>query len=161
MSQTQAMQTLAQSVVLSKEAQTRMADELVAQVTEGNVDPIQAFVQVKALLETADQFLKNPEIVAAVQSAAEERGKMAVFAGTKVGVSYTTRYDYSMCGDSEYDALIKEKENLDAKIKARQMFLKSVPDKVEVVDHETGALVTICAPLPTKSSSLRVTFAKQ
>ncbi len=161
MSETQAMQTLAQSVILSKEAQTRTANELVAQVTEGNIDPIQAFVHVKALLETADQFLKNPEIVAAVQSAAEERGKMAVFAGAKVDISYTTRYDYSMCGDIEYDALIREKENLDAKIKARQMFLKSVPDKVEVVDRETGELTTICAPLPTKSSSLRVTFAKQ
>lgn len=32
---------------------------------------------------------------------------------------------------------------------------------MEVVDRATGEVVTINAPIPTKSSTLRVTFAKQ
>lgn len=161
MSETQALQVLSQNIVLSKEAQENVANDLVAQVVNGDVDPIQAFVQIKALMETSDKFLKNSQVVSAVQAAAEERGKQSVFAGAKVAVAYTTSYDYSMCGDSEYDELKRQEEEIKAKIKARQMFLKSIPDSVEVVDRNTGELVTVMSPLQTKSSSLRVTFAKQ
>ena len=64
-------------------------------------------------------------------------------------------------GDAEYAELMRAKEDIDTKIKARQMFLKSVTDTMDVVDRATGELVTINAPIPTKSSTLRVTFAKQ
>lgn len=161
MSNTSALQAIAQSALISKAAQAATVDDLVAQVTGGQVDPIQAFVQMKAVCEIAGQFLKNPDIVSLTQGEAITRGKDASLGGAKIGVAYTTRYDYSMCGDAEYDALMREKENLDAKIKAREMFLKSIPEKVDVVDRETGELVSICAPLATKSSSIRVTFAKQ
>ena len=63
--------------------------------------------------------------------------------------------------DAEYAELMRAKEDIDTKIKARQMFLKSVTDTMEVVDRTTGEVVTINAPIPTKSSTLRVTFAKQ
>lgn len=160
MSETQALQVLSKSIVLSKGAQEQMANDLVAQVIDGDVDPIQAFVQMKALMETAEKFLKNPEIVNAVQAAAAERGKQAMFAGAKVAVAYKTDFDYSMCGDSEYDDLKRQEEELKAKIKSRQLFLKSIPDRVDVVDRNTGELTTVVSPLQTKSSSLRVTFAK-
>ncbi len=161
MSATQALREVAQSIILSKEAQTATVNDLVAQVKGGNVDPLQAYVQMKAIAEMADQFIKHPDIVSLTQGEVLSRGKDAMFGGAKVAVAYTTRFDYSMCGDSEYDSLVAEKENIDAKIKSRQMYLKSIPNKVEVVNQETGELVTICAPLPTKSSSIRVTFAKQ
>lgn len=160
MSETQALQVLAKSIVLSKEVQEQMANDLVAQVIDGDVDPIQAFVQMKAMYETAEKFLKNPQIVNAVQAAAAERGKQAVFAGAKVSLANTTNFDYSMCGDREYDDLKRQEEDLKAKIKARQLFLKSIPDRVDVVDRNTGELTTVVSPLQTKSSSLRVTFAK-
>jgi len=47
---------------LSKEAQGNLADSLVAQVTEGKVDAITAFVQIKAIAEVCEQFMKNPSI---------------------------------------------------------------------------------------------------
>lgn len=161
MSATTALQTIAQSAIISKAGQAATVDDLVAQVTGGNVDPIQAFVQMKAIGEIAGQFIKHPDIVSLTQGETITRGKDASFGGAKVGIAYTTRYDFTMCGDAEYDALIREKESLDAKIKAREMFLKSIPEKVDVVDKETGELVSICAPLATKSSSIRVTFSKQ
>ena len=161
MEETTTLQKFISAPVLSKEAQANVAADLVAQVVNGNVDPITAFVQMKAVGEVAEQFLKNADIVALTQAAAAERGKDAQFGGAKVGITYTTRYDYISSGDAEYAQLMREKEDIDTKIKARQMFLKSVTDTMDVVDRATGELVTINAPVPTKSSTLRVTFAKQ
>ncbi len=161
MSETTTLQKIISAPVLSKEAQANVANDLVAQVINGSVDPIRAFVQMKAIGEVAEQFLKNADIMALTQAAAAERGKDAQFGGAKVGVTYTTRYDYLSSGDSEYAELVRAKEDIDTKIKARQMFLKSITDSVDVVDRATGELVTINAPIPTKSSTLRVTFAKQ
>lgn len=161
MTETTAIQKLISVPVLSKEEQTNVANDLVAQVINGNVDPIRAFVQMKAISEVAEQFLKHTDIVAATQAAVAECGKDAQYGGAKVAISYTTRYDYPSSGDREYLDLMRQKEDIDTKIKARQMFLKSVTDSVEVVDRNTGEVVTISAPIPTKSSTLRVTFAKQ
>ncbi len=161
MSETTTLQKIISAPVLSKEAQANVANDLVAQVINGSVDPIRAFVQMKAIGEVAEQFLKNADIMALTQAAAAERGKDAQFGGAKVGVTYTTRYDYLSSGDSEYAELVRAKEDIDTKIKVRQMFLKSITDSVDVVDRATGELVTINAPIPTKSSTLRVTFAKQ
>lgn len=161
MEETTTLQKFISAPVLSKEAQSNVAAELVAQVINGNVDPITAFVQMKAVGEVVEQFLKNADIVALTQAAAAERGKDAQFGGAKVGITYTTRYDYMSSGDAEYAQLVQQKDDIDGKIKARQMFLKSVSDTMDVVDHSTGELVTIKPPVPTKSSTLRVTFAKQ
>lgn len=161
MEETTTLQKLISAPVLSKEAQSNVANDLVAQVINGNVDPIRAFVQMKAVGEVVEQFLKNTDIVALTQAAVAEHGKDAQFGGAKIGIAYTTRYDYASSGDTEYAELMRAKEDIDTKIKARQMFLKSVTDTMDVVDSSTGELVTIHAPIPTKSSTLKVSFAKQ
>lgn len=161
MEETTTLQKFISAPVLSKEAQANVAADLVAQVVNGNVDPITAFVQMKAIGEVAEQFLKNADIVALTQAAAVERGKDAQFGSAKVGITFTTRYDYMSSNDAEYAELMRAKEDIDTKIKARQMFLKSVTDTMDVLDRTTGEVVTINAPIPTKSSTLRVTFAKQ
>lgn len=79
MSATQALREVAQSIILSKEAQTATVNDLVAQVKGGNVDPLQAYVQMKAIAEMADQFIKHPDIVSLTQGEVLSRGKDAMF----------------------------------------------------------------------------------
>lgn len=145
---------------LTKEAQGNLAESLVAQVTDGKVDAVAAFVQIKAIAEVCEQFLKNQDVLKAVRSAALARGKNAVFGGAKVGLSSSTRYDYASSRDTQYLDLLKQKEELDGKLKAREMFLKAITDEQTIVDRETGAIVTITPPTKTVSQSLRVTFDK-
>ena len=145
---------------LTKEAQGNLAKSLVAQVTDGKVDAVAAFVQIKAIAEVCEQFLKNQAVSEAVQSAVVVRGKDATFGGAKVGVSNTTRYDYASSGDPQYLYLIKQKESIASQLKAREMYLKAITDEQTIVDRETGAIVTIAPPTKTVSQSLRVTFDK-
>lgn len=44
------------SANLTKEAQCNLAESLVAQVKDGKVDAVTAFVQIKAIAEVCDQF---------------------------------------------------------------------------------------------------------
>lgn len=148
------------SANLSKESQANLAESLVAQVTDGKVDAVAAFVQIKAIAEVCNQFMKNPAIGEAVQSAVLVRGKDAAFGGAKVGVSSTTSYDYASSGDPQYLELIKQKDSIASKLKAREMFLKAITDDQTIVDNETGAIVTITPPAKTISQSLRITFDK-
>lgn len=145
---------------LSKEAQGNLTESLVAQVVEGKVDAVTAFVQMKAIAEVCEQFIKNPAICNAVQSAVVVRGKDAAFGGAKVAVSNSTRYDYASSGDPQYLDLIKRKESIASQLKAREMYLKAITDEQTIVDRETGAIVTIVPPTKTVSQSLRVTFDK-
>lgn len=161
MEQVTAMQKFISAPVLSKEAQSNVAEDLVAQVINGDVDPVQAFVHMKAIGEVVDIFLKHPEVIATTQSAVAEVGKKTEYAGATIAISNTTRYDYASSGDQEYAELMRQKEDIDTKIKARQMFLKSISGNIDVVNRETGEMVTVNAPIPTVSSTLRVTFAKQ
>lgn len=145
---------------LTKEAQGNLVENLVAQVTDGKADAVTAFVQIKAIAEVCEQFLKNPAVVAAVQSAVLVRGKDAAFGGAKVGIYSTTRYDYSSSGDTQYLDLIKQNKSIASQLKAREMYLKAITDEQTIVDRETGAIVTITPPAKTVSQSLRVTFDK-
>lgn len=148
------------SANLTKEAQGNLAESLVAQVKDGKVDAVTAFVQIKAIAEVCEQFMKNPAISEAVQSAVLVRGKDAAFGGAKVGVSSTTRYDYASSGDPQYLELIKKKDIVAGQIKAREMYLKAITEDQTIVDRETGAIVTITPPAKAVSQSLKVTFDK-
>lgn len=148
------------SVNLTKESQATLAENLVAQVVNGSVDSVAAFLQIKAIAEVCDQFLKNSEICDAVQKAVVVRGKDASFCGGKIGLSSTTRYDFASSGDSQYLDLIKQQEEIKNKIKAREMYLKAISEEQDILDSNSGKIIHIVPPTKNVSQSLRVTFDK-
>lgn len=157
-----ALQEVMAAPSLSKAAQSTIAQDLVSQVLGGTVDPMQAFIQIKAVAEVCDMFLKNDEIVSRTMGAVARCGKeLPVFNGAKVALTTTTRYDYESSQDPEYLSLMRQKKAIDSKLKAREMFLKAIDDSVDFLDKETGEVRTVFAPAKTQSKSLRVTFAKQ
>jgi len=82
------------------------------------------------------------------------------------GVKFETmeagiRYDYTKCGDPIYEALAKEMEVLQAKVKERQEFLRAVPkDGLDVLDSDSGELVKVYPPSKTSTSTYKITLPK-
>ncbi len=146
---------------LSKSAQATLAEDLVAQVKAGAIEPMKAFLQIKAISEVCGQFLKNEEMVNMAMTALNKCGSdVPSYGGDRLGFSSRTSYNYDESHDPEYADLCRQKEIIDKKIKARQMFLQSIDDSIDIVDSETGEMRTIFAPAKTSSKTLRVTFAK-
>lgn len=157
-----ALQQVMVAPSLSKATQQNIAQDLVAKVVDGSVDPMQAFIQVKAVAEVCDMFLKNEDIVNRTMFSVTRCGNdLPQFNGAKVALTSSTRYDYETSQDPEYIALLTKKKDIETKLKAREMFLKALDDSVDIVDRETGEVRTILPPTKKQSQTLRVTFAKQ
>ena len=80
------------------------------------------------------------------------------FGGAKIEVSELgTKYNYSVCNDSEINDLMKEMDFLKAKIKARETFLKAITDKLEVVVNGEE-VVTLYPPNKSSTTGLKITL---
>lgn len=79
--------------------------------------------------------------------------------GTKIELAEVgIKYDYSQTGDVELMELENQKMQLDAKIKERQTFLKSINKPMEVLFFDE--LVTIYPASKTSTSSVKITISK-
>lgn len=157
-----ALQQVIVAPSLSKATQSTIAQDLIAQVMTGMVDPMQAFIQIKAVAEVCEMFLKDADIISKTMGAVARSGEnLPSFNGAKVALTNSTRYDYASSQDPEYIDLSRQKDEIATKMKAREMFLKSLDTQLDVLDRETGALTTIFPPEKKQSQTLRVTFAKQ
>ena len=158
----QTIQPFQNQTALSKSKQNDFAQNLIDSVTNGDVDPIAAFCQIKGLYDSLALFLKSEDVREVVETAKEKWGnEPAVYSGAKLTISESgVKYDYSCCCDEIWNRLSREKAALDTMMKEREMFLRGIKKQVTIVDEETGAVDTIYAPLRSSSSCIKVTFAK-
>lgn len=149
------------SYPLTKSAQTSWAQKIMQPLLEGEVSPIEFITKVKGLSSALDEVSKNKEVKNIIIREVEKEGKCVSWSGANVSIKETgVKYDYSNCNDPIYAALIKQKDELDTKIKERESFLKSVPSGTTVVDDETGECYTLHPAIRTASESFVVSFGK-
>ena len=159
---TQSVQPFQNQMALSKSKQTDFAQNLINNVVHGETDPIAAYCQVKGLHESLGVFLKSEEVRSAVETAKEKWGSApAEFQGAKLTITESgVKYDYSVCGDSLWNSLAKQKAEIEAQMKERENFLRGIRSSETIVDEETGEVVKVYAPARSASSCVKVTFSK-
>ena len=122
--------------------------EAVLSIKDGWTDAVDALIYAKK----GEAFFK--ELIEKVKPLAEEKplGKDFRKFDTEISESMQgVKYDFSECGDKEYDELVIQKNELDAKIKAKQEFLKTIVKPIELVDTDSGETYTVKAPIKTGS----------
>lgn len=141
----------------NKEQVARFVDIISEQAIDGYVDPIQLAVQLKTMEEVVSRLRKDKRIVDIILSEIDKYGKKASYQGAEVTVRENgTRYDYSVCQDSEHDQLVSDIERLTARLKEREAFLKSIKPGYPVVNEETGEVHY--APIKTSTTGVVVTL---
>lgn len=79
----------------------------------------------------------------------------ATFEKKEVG----TKYDYSQCNDPELPALELAAFEADEALKARQTFLRNLPEQgIEIPDKETGEIALVMSPSKSSTTSLTVSL---
>lgn len=157
-----AIQIFGRAIPYTKETQKATAIAMAEKVTNGDVEPISTYTAAKAMSDCLAQFLKDEGVVSTTINAVEKYGRTGASCNganlciAEVGV----KYDFSVCQDPEWDELSKQKAEIDAKMKAREKFLRSIPDKQIIVNDETGEMATVYPPAKTSSTSVKVTFSK-
>lgn len=151
-------------VVITKAKQKEVAEALVKKVLDGNVSPLNAYVQLKGIVDSLTAAIKDQQLVDSVLTERMKWGKETpVFHGAIVAISEGgVKYDFDGCGDPVYDDLAKEKKALDEKLKERQKFLMGLPEEGAVItDTRTGETCEVKRPSKTSSTVVRVTFPKE
>lgn len=154
----------------SADQRNSFVDKIIEAVQEGVSDPLRVLVQLKSVEAVIGTLTdKNPKTnkradVAKLFStytleAAARQGKSFNVYGAKLEQKEVgANYDYSQCNDSELIALQAAADAAREKLKERQKYLQNLPASgIEVLDKETGEMVTIYKP--SKSSTTTITVS--
>lgn len=147
----------------SKTEQKKMANALVSKVTDGNINPIDAVIQMKSLSETINAFLKSEEIKDAVIIECEKYGKgeRPCYNGAILQLKETgVNYDFSVCNDPVYSRLIKQRDDIDQQCKEREKYLKAISKPKAEIDEDSGEVFILNPPSKQSTTSYSITFKK-
>jgi hypothetical protein len=150
------MRTLSTITVFpSSEAElTHYITTLKGEILSGGDDPLNVLKQLKFAEKSIAAILKDPDIEDHFLSEALKYEKSFEHLGVKFTVQETgTKYAYNMCRDSVWNDLDNQRILLDAKLKARETFLKALSEE-GAANPETGEI--ILQPLKTSTTKLVV-----
>jgi len=126
-------------------------------VTEGFFDPIKALVYAKKGQELFTALEKS------IRPIAEDKQRLAkgeVYSihNTEVAQRESgVKYDFSSCGDVEYEELKARHDELTKELKAREELLKKIVKPTEMVDTNSGETYTVNPPV--RSGKLGLTIS--
>lgn len=137
---------------------TELANNAILSIKEGEIDPITAHINLSRMEAAIKRVKDNAEVRDITLRELAKYGKRQSFGDctleeAEVGV----KYDYSMCGDSELSELESMRFEIEAKIKARQAFLKHIPVS-GIADPNTGEVVY--PPARSSKTTIKTTFSK-
>lgn len=136
-----------------------LASNAIQAVVDGEIDPITAHINVSKMEQAIKTFKADDRVRDITLRELSRYGKKQSFADCMLEEAEAgIRYDYSKCGDSRLEELYAMRQALDADIKEREAFLKSIPLS-GVALPETGEVVY--PPAKTSKTIIRTTFKKQ
>jgi hypothetical protein len=157
----------------TKEQRRSFVNDILQRLEDGEVDPLEVHLQVKAMedvilqltstdkeknkgnLEAAMQY-KNILIDAFANRAAGQ--KSFDFHNSKFTVMEAgAKYHYENCNDPELHELYEQQKKLVEKIKAKEKFLQNVPSKGQLLtSEETGETYMVYPPYKTSTTTISV-----
>lgn len=135
---------------------TEKAKSIVFAVAEGISDPSETYFKVRKAKELFDEAEKN--LKPYIDGIKFNKGEL-YYGCEIIEKEQGVKYDYSTCGDIEWEMLDAQIKNLTSQIKIRENFLKGIATPLELVNTETGETYTITPPIKSgklgKSISIR------
>lgn len=150
----------------TKAERKSFALQILSAIEEGKVSPLMIHCQLKATENLIKQFTdakEGKEIAEQYKSflldeAAKYGKKFDFHSGGFEVKEAGVKYDYSQCNDAEMDKLLAQQETLTQAIKDRETLLKGIKGHLDVIDEETGEVVTLYPPVKTSTTTVAVTL---
>lgn len=136
-----------------------MADNSVAEIIDNG-----RILEAVELVSVMEHFIKevksNPQYVECVCDEISKYGKNKETETMKIELAEVgVKYNFDLCGDPIIKDLQWQLDNLEAKIKERKDFLKTIPSAGQPIIIE-DEVVTIYPPVKTSTSSYKTTIKK-
>ena len=144
----------------NKEERSYFVRDVINRITEGNEDPEKVLITLKCMEEIIKAITSNKDFKDAVITEATKYGKRHERFNATLDIRETgVRYDYSKCGDLELLSLYTQLDAINEQIKKREAFIKTIPiEGLEVLQSETGEIITIYPPSKTSTTTVAVTL---
>lgn len=131
----------------SKEERAVFVKRCIDEILEGNRNPIDVEIQLKSLEKVIKEIRENEQIKEAIQNEADKYSEKTFnFKGIEITKACKPTYNYSVCGHSEYNRLVKRKKELEEILKNS--------GKITIIDDETGQICD--PPIITYSNYLKI-----
>lgn len=131
---------------INKDQIQEYANIIINDALSGNEDLLLVAKKLRAMTDCLK--IINEKLKSNIQDEIAKYGKDAEIYGCKFTNTQKTTYDFSECGDSEHNDLLKQKIEIEEKIADKETFLKSLKQKVFI--EATGEEVV--PPIPTITS---------
>ncbi len=145
---------------VSKANREELAIQIVEAIDAGDLNPLDIHYQVKAMEDFIKMLTANSRYKDAVLTECMKHGKSFQFNGSKMEIKETgVKYDYSKCGDPNWQILENQISELKDKQKAVEAHLKVLPaEGIEVVNADSGEVIKMYPPVKTSTTSIAVTL---
>ena len=118
----------------NKASRIALAQSVVYDIQEGNLDAKQVLVYACKGEEFFKSVVDNVRPIVASKNI--QKGGEKLFDSEIVEKKNPDKYDFSVCGDSEWDKLNAQLADIKAKMKARETFLKTLTEPMATMDGE-------------------------
>ena len=148
-------------VALTKEIIRERADSIIQLIDEGHLKATQVALNVKSMTDLFDAIKDELRVRVLDELNVYTKGEEVVLYGAKFEIiEARPTYNYSGCNDPEYNELTQQIEELTAKRKEREKFLRSIKNATTIVNEETGELSRILPPIKSSTTTYKTTWSK-
>lgn len=118
----------------NKAFRTDLAQRVVQDVKDGIIDPLEAFIYANKGQEVFDAIVTNVRPIIAGKQI--QKGGIKLYDAEIIEKKNPDKFDYAVCGDSEWDKLNAKLTDIKAKMKERETFLKTLKEPMSTMDGE-------------------------
>lgn len=134
------------------------SDQIIQAVKEGEINPLQVRIWIKTMEEIIERVKKETSENQLREADKWSEQKFQYLGATIEKADVKTEYDYSVCGDIDYElfevALNTAKESLED----RKKFLRSLKEPLDILDKDSGEVRTVRPPLKKSTAGLKVSI---
>jgi hypothetical protein len=134
------------------------SDSIIQEVKEGNASALKVLVQLKAM-EIATKRIRTEIKDNVLTESDKYPGDKFNFLGNELSKGDVhTEYDYSKCGDTEWELLQVEVQQATERLKERETFLKALKEPIVMADTLTGEMVTVSPPIKKSTPGVKISI---
>ena len=134
------------------------SDSIIQEVKEGNASALKVIVQLKAMELSSKRILKEIKDNVLTECDKYPGDKFEFLGNQLTKGDVHTEYDYSKCGDTEWERKNVDAETAIERLKERETFLKSLKEPIVMADTLTGEMVTVSPPIKRTTPGVKISI---
>lgn len=118
----------------NKATRTDLSQWVIQEIKEGQIDATEAFIYANKASEYFDTIVTNLRPI--IASKQIQKGGLKLYDAEIIEKKNPDKYDFTVCGDAQWDEFNALLNDVKAKMKARETFLKTLTEPMATMDGE-------------------------